>query len=208
MEIEIKLNKEKLKGFLTIPLKAAGIILFAHGSGSSRFSKRNQFVANFFNKKGIATLLFDLLTEKEEAKDQYSYKFRFDIDLLSKRLIIATKWVEKNIKKLKIGYFGSSTGASAALIAASKIKNVKAIVSRGGRVDLSLKYIPNISAPTLLIIGGNDQVIIDLSKKAYEKLSCIKKIEIIEGAGHLFEENNALEKVAFLSANWFLKYLK
>jgi len=208
MEIDISLNNTNLRGFLEIPKKSVGIVIFAHGSGSSRFSKRNQFVADFFNKKNLATLLFDLLTEQEEEKDQYNYKFRFDIDLLSKRLIIATKWIEKNTKKLNIGYFGASTGAAAALIAASQIKNIKAIVSRGGRVDLSLKYIPSILSPTLFIIGENDQTIIDLSKKAYKELNCIKKIEIIKGAGHLFEENHSLEKVALSATNWFLKYLK
>ncbi len=209
-EVQIKINGVKLIGILTIPQNAQAIILFAHGSGSSRLSPRNQFVADILNKQGFATLLMDLLTEEEEVIDDKSGELRFNIEFLAERLDRASNWLRKNkeTEHLKIGYFGSSTGAAAALIAASKTKDIFAIVSRGGRPDLALEFLENVSSPTLLIVGGNDDEVIEMNKKALEKLNSKKKLEIIPGATHLFEEEGALEKVSEIAANWFVEYLK
>lgn len=208
--ITIPIKKVTLQGELEIPSKAKGIVLFAHGSGSSRLSPRNQYVAKVLREHGIATLLFDLLTQEEEQVDDVTAKLRFDIPMLSERLEEVTDWVRKNssTKELFIGYFGASTGAAAALIAASKKKNlIKAVVSRGGRPDLAGDSLKNVTAPTLLIVGGNDLVVIDLNEKAYQELTCEKKMSIIPGATHLFEERGALEKVANEAALWFKKHL-
>ena len=187
---------------------AEGIIIFAHGSGSGRFSPRNQFVAEMLVKGGFATLLLDLLTEKEEEKDSLTYEYRFDISLLAGRLLGATEWVkqEEGIKDLLIGYFGASTGAAAALIAAAKRPDlIRVVVSRGGRPDLGDRFLPLVKAPTLLIVGGNDTSVIELNKEAYEKLVSMKKLAIVPRATHLFEESGALEKVGELALNWFLE---
>ena len=194
-----------------MPSATRGVVLFAHGSGSSRFSPRNQYVAKALNKAGLATLLIDLLTKEEEDIDTSTAEFRFDIDLLSQRLIGATKWLRENptTRNLAFGYFGASTGAAAALIAAAKIpEEIKAVVSRGGRPDLAVDYLQKVKAPTLLIVGGNDPTVLDLNKKALVRLSVLKKLEIVSGASHLFEEPGKLEEVAKLSADWFLAHLK
>ncbi|MDH3352974.1 MAG: dienelactone hydrolase family protein [Nanoarchaeota archaeon] len=208
--IKIKSKDVELNGILTIPDKSKAIVLFAHGTGSSRLSPRNQFVSEFLNKKGFATLLMDLLTEDEENIDDRTGELRFDVEFLAERLVYATEWLRKNklTKNLKIGYFGSSTGAAAALIAASKTGDVFAIVSRGGRPDLALKYLEKVSFPTLLIVGGEDTEVIGMNEEAFEKLKSEKELKIIPGATHLFEEEGALEKVANLAANWFSNYSK
>ncbi len=204
-EVEIFLDKIKLSGILNIPKEAKAIVIFAHGSGSSRFSPRNNYVAQVLNNSNIATLLFDLLTEEEDE----NYENRFNIELLAKRLIDVTKWIEKypETKGLKIGYFGSSTGAAAALLAETKIGNIYAIVSRGGRPDLVLSHLQKVKAPTLLIIGEKDEIVIKLNRLAYEYLKSEKEIVIIPGASHLFEEPGKLEEVAKLASEWFIKHL-
>lgn len=208
--LEISIGKIKLEGELVIPENAKGIVLFAHGSGSSRFSPRNQFVAEVLQKNRLATLLIDLLTFDEDKIDQISRELRFDIDLLANRLIGITHWLlhDPKTKKLSIGYFGSSTGGAAALMAAAQEgANVSAVVSRGGRPDLAGPFLPTVQAPTLLIVGGADPIVIELNQEACKNLICPKRIEVVEGATHLFEEAGALEKVANLAANWFLNYL-
>ena len=210
-QVEIPVKDGKISGILTTVITPKGIVIFAHGSGSSRFSQRNKFVAKILQDNNLSTLLFDLLTPKEEIKDNITAEYRFNINLLSERLCLATQWVkdEKETKHLPIGYYGASTGAAAALISATKLKKaIKAIVSRGGRPDLAENQFKDLVTPTLLIVGGNDTVVIDLNKKAYDLLTCIKKFEIILGATHLFEEPHKLEEVAELSAKWFIKHLK
>jgi putative phosphoribosyl transferase len=204
--VEIALDKVTLEGMLAVPLKAKGLVIFAHGSGSSRLSPRNNFVARVIRKVGLGTLLFDLLTEKE---DQV-YANRFDIPLLAKRLMATTNWVLKQpkTKKLSLGYFGSSTGSAAALIAASLLgKKIEAIVSRGGRPDLAKEILHEVKSPTLLIVGGNDPQVLELNQLSYNLLTSEKKLEIIPAATHLFEEPGTLEEVARLAAEWFKKYL-
>jgi len=204
--VEIQLEDIILQGTLFIPEKATGIVLFSHGSGSSRLSPRNNFVAEVIQQKGLATLLFDLLTEKEGS----IYENRFDIELLTKRLIAVTNWVLKNPETIGLhpGYFGASTGAASALMAAAHFGDqIKAIVSRGGRPDLAMQNIEKVKAPTLLIVGGNDDLVIQLNQKAFEKLQCERKFEIVPEASHLFEEPGKLEIVARLSADWFSKWL-
>ena len=209
--IKIPVGRVTIEGDLSTPFGARGIVLFAHGSGSSRFSPRNQYVAKALNDAGLATLLIDLLTIEEEDIDMRTAEFRFDIELLSQRLIGATKWLRENpaTRNLAFGYFGASTGAAAALIAAAKLPDeIKAVVSRGGRPDLALDYLQKVKAPTLLIVGGNDSIVLDLNRKAMARLSVLKKLEIVPGASHLFEETGKLEEVAKLSADWFLTHLK
>ena len=205
--INIQIDGVILKGNLVIPKNSIGLVIFSHGSGSSRLSPRNNFVAEVLQKNDLATLLFDLLTEDEDRV----YKNRFDIDLLTLRLIDVTQWVQqqKETKNLSLGYFGASTGAASALRAAAFYeKTIKAVVSRGGRPDLALNDINKITAATLLIVGGNDEVVIELNEKAYQKLQCQRKLEIIPNASHLFEEPGKLNEVAQISANWFATYLK
>ena len=209
--VRIPVGRVTIEGNLSKPAATRGAVLFAHGSGSGRFSPRNQYVAKALNKAGLATLLIDLLTREEEDIDTSTGEFRFDIDLLSQRLISATKWLRENpaTRNLAFGYFGASTGAAAALIAAAKLpEEIKAVVSRGGRPDLALDYLPKVKAPTLLIVGGNDQTVLDLNRKAMARLSVLKKLEIVPGASHLFEEPGKLEEVAKLSADWFMAHLK
>lgn len=208
-DVAISTDKVLLRGTLIIPDDAKGIVLFAHGSGSSRFSPRNQYVASQLHDGQIATLLMDLLTAEEESIDIQTRELRFDIALLARRLEGATDWLVKNSKTkgLGIGYFGSSTGAAAALIAAAeKNKLIKAVVSRGGRPDLAKTFLPKVLAPTLLIVGGNDDIVIELNKQAYNALQCEKKLDIVPGATHLFEEPGTLAEVAKLARNWFLHY--
>ncbi|MHB1702707.1 MAG: dienelactone hydrolase family protein [bacterium] len=209
-EILIHINGKNIYGNLKIPKKAEGLVIFAHGSGSGRFSTRNNYVAGILNKNNLGTLLFDLLTAEEEKIDNYTAEYRFNIELLANRLIDVTDWLvkEPSLKGLKLGYFGASTGAAAALIAAAKRPSIiYAVVSRGGRPDLAMESLPEVKAPTLLIVGGNDFEVIELNRAAYKNIPAKKKLEIIPGATHLFEEPGALEEVARLSAEWFLKYL-
>ncbi len=208
--VEIPSGTVTINGNLQAPQGAKSIVVFAHGSGSSRFSPRNNYVARLMNKKVIATLLIDLLTAQEEAVDEYSGQYRFDISLLAERLIDATEWLKKNTEtaKMAIGYFGASTGAAAALIAAAKLpKTTKAVVSRGGRPDLAAEYLSKVEVPVLLIVGGDDLEVIELNKKALKALKSEKKLEIVPGATHLFEEPGKLQEAAELAISWFLKYL-
>ncbi len=205
-EIEISVKEVTLKGILSIPDETGSLVIFAHGAGSSRFSPRNNYVAQILNEAGLSTLLFDLLTEKED----FVYENRFDIPLITKRLIAVTNWVMKNeeTQELNIGYFGSSTGSASALIAAERLsEQIKAVVSRGGRPDLAKDYLSKVKSPTLLLVGGNDDIVVDLNEEAFDLLNCEKKLEIIPDATHLFEEPGALEKVAELAKDWFLNHL-
>ena len=204
-EVIITDGNNSLTGELHILKYTKSVIIFSHGSGSSRYSKRNQQVAKYLQKNGHGTLLFDLLTEKEDIK----YQNRFDIDLLSKRLIIATQWLEnkKETKDYSIGYFGASTGAAAALTAAAYLPQIKAVVSRGGRPDLAKEKLSTVKAATLLIVGSLDTEVVQLNIKAYKQLNCEKKIEIVEGATHLFEEIGKMEIVSVMADKWFEKYL-
>jgi len=198
----------RLAGELHVPLGAAGLVLFAHGSGSSRHSPRNQAVARHLLMHGIGTLLFDLLTEAEEAEEFNTHRLRFDIPLLADRLSTATDWLarEKPAPGLPLGYFGSSTGAAAALVAAAIHPNeILAVVSRGGRPDLAGEFLPRVKAPTLLIVGGRDEAVLGLNEGAQKKLRCKHELKIVAGATHLFEERGALEEVARLAADFFLK---
>lgn len=192
-----------LSGILSVPERAVGVVLFAHGSGSSRLSPRNTFVADMLNENHIATILIDLLTETEDA----IYETRFDIDLLTERLDAISQWITsyETIRQLPLGLFGASTGAASALnLAAISPDRINSIVSRGGRPDMSTARLPFVQAPTLLIVGGNDDVVIDLNRSAYAQLHCTKKLLIIPGATHLFEEPGALEQVAHEATRWFL----
>ena len=199
-----------IEGNLALPLGAKGIVLFAHGSGSGRFSPRNQYVSKVLNDAGIGTLLVDLLTKEEEEVDASTSEFRFNIGLLSRRLEAATEWLKKNpaTKSLPIGYFGASTGAAAALIASTRFpKDVRTVVSRGGRPDLAMEHLRKVKVPVLFIVGGKDTVVLELNKKAMQQVPAEKTLEIIPGATHLFEEHGKLEQVAKLSADWFLAHL-
>ncbi len=206
----VLVGRVALAGNLDIPPGARGMVLFAHGSGSSRFSPRNQSVARVLRQAGLATFLIDLLTEREEAADIQGAQFRFNIRLLAERLVGTTDWLVRSTetRKLAIGYFGASTGAAAALAAAAERPEiVRAIVSRGGRPDLAYPALSSVRAPTLLIVGGNDPDVAAINQAALEKLPVEKELAIIPGATHLFEEPGALEEVARLAANWFQKYL-
>jgi pimeloyl-ACP methyl ester carboxylesterase len=207
MDVEIPSGSAILSGDLFIPEEAKALVLFAHGSGSSRHSRRNQFVARALNQARLGTLLFDLLTEEEESVDLHTAEYRFNISLLSQRLVDATASIEQRegTRDLKLGLFGASTGAAAALIAAAELPEaIGAVVSRGGRPDLAGLALPQVHAPTLLIVGGEDHVVIKLNETARNQMQCEVKMEIIAGATHLFEERGALEEVARLSADWFL----
>lgn len=202
----IQLEDVSLQADLFIPENSVGLVIFSHGSGSSRLSKRNLFVAAVLQKKGMATLLFDLLTEEEDL----DYSARFNIDLLTRRLIAVTRQLNRHplTAHLEKGFFGASTGAASALMAAAELgKEIKAIVSRGGRVDMAAEKLQEISAPTLFIVGGDDEVVLQLNENAFTRLKCEKQLEIIPGASHLFEEPGTLEEVARLSAQWFSEHL-
>ena len=208
--VHIPIGRVMLDGNLAIPFEAESIVLFAHGSGSSRFSSRNQYVAKRLQAEGLATLLFDLLTADEEKVDNYDMHLRFDIDLLAERLSGATLWLktQKETEKMAMGYFGASTGAAAALIAENDHHDiVHAIVSRGGRPDLAGSALGLVRAPTLFIVGGEDHQVIMLNKQAMENVKATKKLAIVPGATHLFEEPGTLETVASLASHWFLQYL-
>jgi putative phosphoribosyl transferase len=199
-----------LEGELSVPAGATGIVLFAHGSGSSRHSPRNQFVARTIRDAGVGTLLFDLLTQAEEAVDVSTRHLRFDIGLLAERLVDATNWLNSKpeTSHLRVGYFGSSTGGGAALVAAAEGGDqIGAVVSRGGRPDLAGDALPRVKSPTLLIVGGLDYPVIRMNEEAYTKLRCEKELRIVPGATHLFEEPGTLEDVAHLAAEWFQRHL-
>lgn len=204
--IDVRISPVGLDGILDLPRPADGIVLFAHGSGSGRFSPRNNYVAAALRSAGLATLLFDLLTE-EEAADRRNV---FDIELLAARLALATGWVgqHEETQSLPIGYFGASTGAAAALVAAARLQDdVGAIVSRGGRPDMAGPVLGEVRAPTLLIVGGHDLVVLDLNEQAFAELQCEKSLEIVPGATHLFEEPGALDQVIDLATRWFTRHL-
>jgi putative phosphoribosyl transferase len=206
-EVVIACDSVRVAGELTLPEKAAGVVVFAHGSGSSRFSPRNQYVASVLQQAGLATLLMDLLTEME-AQDRQKV---FDVVLLGQRLRCAKAYLaeQSETQQLPLGYFGASTGAAAALIAAAQEpEGVKAIVSRGGRPDLAADFLPLVTAPTLLIVGERDEVVLELNREAARRLTCPHEIVIIPQATHLFPEPGALEKVAELARDWFLRHLR
>ena len=208
--VKISVGDVTLDGGLCIPKRAPATVIFAHGSGSSRLSPRNQFVARVLREAGLATLLFDLLTKDEEAQDMYTGHLRFNIGLLANRLVVATDWVLKNpdTKTLKIGYFGASTGAAAALVSAvERPEVIGAIVSRGGRPDLAGDVLSRVKAPTLLIVGSKDRPVIEMNQQALALLRSEKKLAIVPGASHLFEEPGTMEEVARLAAEWFITHL-
>jgi dienelactone hydrolase len=208
-DVQIRSGAVVLHGDLSIPAGAQGVVLFAHGSGSSRHSPRNQFVARTIREAGVGTLLFDLLTRQEEEVDSRTRHLRFDIQLLADRLVDATYWIKGNLEHLSVGYFGSSTGGGAALVAAAELgETVGAVVSRGGRPDLAGDALPLVKAPTLLIVGGLDYPVIQMNREAYARLRCEKELIIVPGATHLFEEPGTLEQVARLAANWFQNHLR
>lgn len=210
-QVQVVAGPVTLHGSLSRPKSAHGVVLFAHGSGSSRHSSRNRYVARALHDAGLATLLIDLLTAEEEAVDAQTSHLRFDIGLLAERLVGATNWLAGNPETADsaIGYFGASTGGGAALVAAAELPNVVgAVVSRGGRPDLAGPALPRVQAPTLLIVGGNDVPVIGLNRKALEQLGAREKqLVIVPGATHLFEEAGALEEVARLAADWFTRHL-
>ena len=208
--VRIPCGAVTLDGELEIPPDAGGVVVFAHGSGSSRHSPRNQFVARVIRESGNGTLLFDLLTSDEEAEDEMTGRLRFDIGLLATRLVEVTRWLtaQPAARDLGIGYFGSSTGGGAALVAAAECgRRIGAVVSRGGRPDLAGDALPCVESPTLLIVGGCDDVVITLNEEALAKLRCEKKLTIVPGATHLFEEPGALEQVSRLATDWFVRHL-
>jgi putative phosphoribosyl transferase len=210
LEVSVTTGSVMLEGNLTLPKDARTIVLFVHGSGSSRHSPRNRYVAQLLNEAKLATLLVDLLTPDEEAIDLRTMQIRFDIDLLAERLIGVTDWLteHRDTRHLRLGYFGASTGAAAALVAAAtRPKVVGAVVSRGGRPDLAGPALEHVRAPTLLIVGGNDLQVIDLNRWAFAQLRCEKQLAIVPGATHLFEEPGALDEVARLAREWFVRYL-
>jgi dienelactone hydrolase len=209
-EVQIQAGRTALAGNLHILEGATALVLFAHGSGSSRHSPRNQFVARILNDAGLATLLFDLLTHEEEAIDMQTRELRFNIHLLAERLVHATKWAKQQpeTRDLRIGYFGSSTGGAAALVAAVDVsQDLGAVVSRGGRPDLADEALTKVQAPTLLVVGGDDDIVIELNEQARDRMRCEVKLEIVRGATHLFEEPGTLEKVAQLASDWFSLHL-
>lgn len=210
MPVSIPAQDVILNADLTIPPDARGIIVFAHGSGSSRHSVRNRYIAEKLNESNFATLLADLLTLEEEEIDEQTRQWRFDIPMLARRLSDIAAWLQRDLdlRDLKIGWFGASTGAGAALIAAARNpENVMAVVSRGGRPDLAGESLSDVKAPVLLIVGGNDHQVLELNRRALEKLNAQSKLEIVPGATHLFEEPGALETAAQLAANWFEKHV-
>jgi dienelactone hydrolase len=207
-EILIATKELPLRGLLRVPAEAAGLVLFVHGSGSSRWSVRNIHVAERLYRTGCATLLFDLLTEAEEKRDALTADLRFDIALLTRRLVAVTRWTQsdQNLRQLHLGYFGASTGAAAALVAAAGLHDISAIVSRGGRPDLAGSVLGNVLAPTLLIVGGKDPEVVALNRRALAQMQCETRLVIVPGATHLFEEPGALEQVASLAAAWFAEH--
>jgi putative phosphoribosyl transferase len=207
--VVIPLPEASLQGDLTPPTHPKGLVIFAHGSGSSRHSPRNRFVAEQLNAAGLGTLLMDLLTLDEERIDEVTRELRFDIDLLARRVAQVVQWAkdQAELANVKIGLFGSSTGAAAALVAAADSSDVAAVVSRGGRPDLAGHALRHVSCPTLLIVGGDDDVVIELNEEAKARMVCPTELVVVPGATHLFEEPGTLEQVAELASAWFVKYL-
>ena len=208
--VQVEAGPVTLEGFLTIPEGATAIVVFVHGSGSSRRSPRNQAVAKVFNQSGLATLLFDLLTAEEERVDVITRELRFDISMLAERVVGAVRWLKSQhlTKGMKIGLIGSSTGASAALVAAATLgESIQAVVSRGGRPDLAGDSLPRVTAPTTLIVGGYDYGVIELNEEAYARLNCEKRLVLVPGATHLFEETGTLEQAAELAREWLVDHL-
>jgi putative phosphoribosyl transferase len=209
--IAIPVGKGQIEADLRIPERATGLVMFAHGSGSSRFSTRNRFVAGFLDANGFGTLLLDLLTREEEAIDIHTREYRFDIDRLARRIVLATDWAQNrnDLHSLPVGYFGASTGAAAALVAAAGRPDVvRAIVSRGGRPDLADGWLQNVMAPTLLIVGGDDEPVIGMNRDAMRQMAATVELTIVPGATHLFEEAGTLEQVMQLSAAWFRRHFQ
>ena len=209
--VHVPAGDATLEGELVVPEQSTGGVLFAHGSGSSRHSSRNKFVAEALQIAGLATLLIDLLTREEEAIDQHTAHLRFDIQLLAGRLLAVTRWLseEPSTRALEVGHFGASTGAGAALVAAAaEPERIGAVVSRGGRPDLAGNALPLVRAPTLLIVGGRDLQVLELNRAAMARMQAETRLEIVPGASHLFEEPGALEVVAQLARDWFLRHLK
>lgn len=208
--VEISVGVAALNGDLRLPRRARGLVIFAHGSGSSRFSARNRQVAEFLDGQGFATLLLDLLTPEEEAVDVRTRQYRFDIERLGPRVSAAADWAHRQtaLRALAVGCFGASTGAAAALIgAADRPRTIRAVVSRGGRPDLAGVALPRVEAPTLLIVGGNDEPVIEMNREAMRQMRAHVELEIVPGATHLFEEAGTLEQVERLAAGWFARYL-
>jgi putative phosphoribosyl transferase len=211
LPVTVRLGSVELEGYLSLPTAASGVVVFAHGSGSSRHSPRNRFVADVLNEGALATLLIDLLNADEQEVDLQTSQLRFDIPFLANRLADITQWLLRNQPQVtgqKIGYFGASTGAGAALVAAAELPGViHAVVSRGGRPDLAGDALERVDAATLAIVGGNDPVVLDLNRKALARMHCLKALHVLPGAGHLFEEPGALEEVAKLARAWFVEEL-
>jgi putative phosphoribosyl transferase len=208
-EVSISAGGVLLKGDLAMPERAGGVVLFAHGSGSSRHSPRNQFVAQRLQEAGLATLLMDLLTLREEEEDARTARLRFDMGLLGQRLIAALDWLAEDprTRTLRVGCFGASSGAGGALVAAAeRPESISAVVSRGGRPDLAGADLPRVQAPTLLLVGSRDEAVVEMNRQAFEQLRCVKELVIVPGASHLFEEPGTLEVVAELAAAWFIRY--
>ncbi|MBI2856694.1 MAG: dienelactone hydrolase family protein [Chloroflexi bacterium] len=209
-DIVIPVAGARLDGTLAVVQGSPELVLFAHGSGSGRFSARNMYVAQVLQQGGLTTLLFDLLTQAEEAVDLQTERYRFDVGLLSARVIAVTDWLQENpaTRGLQVAYFGASTGAAAALVAAAERPEVvRAVVARGGRPDLASAALPGVKAPTLLIVGGRDPFVLDVNRKALERLQTEKKLVVVPGATHLFEEPGALDEVARLAKEWFAKHV-
>ena len=209
-EITIPVGTSQIQGNLTLIPNSKSLVIFAHGSGSGRLSERNQFAANILHQSQMSTFLFDLLTKQEDAIDQYTREFRFDIPSRLHRLILVTQWLQDNekIASVKLGYFGASTGAGAALIAAARLpKAISAVVSRGGRPDLAEDFLPLVKCPTALIVGELDYDVITLNMLAYEKLHCTKELFIIPHATHLFQEEGTLKQASLVARDWFIKFL-
>lgn len=209
--VDVEAGPVTLEGFLTIPENATAIVVFVHGSGSSRHSPRNQAVARTFNERGLATLLFDLLTAEEEVVDMETRHLRFDIPMLAERVVATVHWLQNYelTKNMKIGLIGSSTGASGALVAAGKLGNqIHAVVSRGGRPDLAGEALSHVLAPSLFVVGAHDYGVIELNEDAFAQLNCEKQMELVPNATHLFEESGTLEEASRLACSWFVKYLQ
>ena len=208
--VKVEAGPVTLEGNLSVPPDAVGVVLFAHGSGSSRHSPRNRYVAGVLQEAGLATLLVDLLTPQEEQVDMRTAHLRFDIGMLAERLVWTTDWLaqQPDTANLRVGYFGASTGGGAALVAAAeRPDSVAAVVSRGGRPDLAGSALPRVTTPTLLIVGGNDPIVVQLNQEAKAQMHAEVQLEIVPGASHLFEERGTLEEVARLARDWFLRYL-
>jgi putative phosphoribosyl transferase len=208
-EILIPIDDLELEGEINVPAKAPGVVLFAHGTGSSRHSRRNQFVARTLQWRGLGTCLFDLLTQEEESSEQQTGHLRFDIQMLSNRLLGAARYIHQQLPDKKIGFFGASTGGAAALVASTQSEfTIAGVVSRGGRPDLAGNALPSVTTPTLLLVGSADQSVIELNEQAYAQLNCEKELKLIPGATHLFEEPGALDQVAELAAVWFMGHMR